>query len=377
MSPCDDGGMHVLIAPAAMGPTISAVEAATDLAAAWTAAGHTVRQIPMSTGAVGLIDAVTAVWGGRSLPVPVAGGTAVVEMLNQAEASYLEPEPALTASVAETCDAALIGSTGVVGEALLAAREAGAARIVVGLGASAAHDGGAGLLDELATAAGYPGEISTRTLEAIRSQWSGISIEVAAGTDLELIGLHGAGAELANRPGWDSARAQRVESVVSARALAWERAAAVSTRRSLLATGQRLARSRYAGAGGGAGFALALLGAQIRSGPRLVADELGLAGAASVADLLITATESLDGDAVAEGVPAVVGEHGLAQALPVVAVAWEVLTTRTDDARCGVSTTYPVLDPRLSGGARHRPEPPADRAALRRRAERIVKTWAQ
>src|SRR5699024_3229887 len=94
-------------------------------------------------------------------------------------------------------------------------------------------------------------------------------------------------------------------------------------------------------------------------------------------DLVITGTECLDGDAMAEGVPAAVGECAVAHALPVVAVAWEILTTRTDDARAGVTTTYPDVDPRLSGRGPPRPQAPQDREALRRRARRIVKTWAQ
>lgn len=368
--------MHVLIAPEAMGATITATEAAADLAGPWQEDGHRVRQLPMSTGAAGLIDAIARVRGGRSHPLPVAGGTAVVEMLTREDVAYLEPEPALTAAAKES-GGVLVGTSAPVAEAMLAARAAGARRIVVGLGASAVHDGGTGLLGELAGAAGYPGQVSTRALEAVRSQWSQVTLEVAAATDIELIGLQGAGAALANRPGWDAARAQEVEAEVSAQVAAWERAAAGSVHRNLLAAGQRQARAPYTGAGGGAAFALSLLGARLHSGARFVAEELDLDAAAAEAELVITGTECLDGDAMAEGVPAAVGECAVAHALPVVAVAWEILTTRTDDARAGVTTTYPVLDPRLSGGGPPRPQAPQDREALRRRARRIVKTWAQ
>src|SRR5699024_8562522 len=162
----------------------------------------------------------TAVRGGRSHPVPVSAGTAVVEMLSCGTTTYLEPEPALSAETASGTD--LVGSTAPVAQALLAARCQGAQRIVVGFAASQVHDGGAGLLAELAQAAGYPGEVSTRSLEAIRSQWSAITLDVAAATDIELIGLQGAGAALADRPGWDAARAQQVEAEVNARVSQWE-----------------------------------------------------------------------------------------------------------------------------------------------------------
>ena len=49
--------MHVLIAPESMGATITATEAAADLAGPWLDDGHRVRRFAMSTGAAGLIDA--------------------------------------------------------------------------------------------------------------------------------------------------------------------------------------------------------------------------------------------------------------------------------------------------------------------------------
>src|SRR5699024_1248731 len=113
---CHDGRMHVLIAPEAMGATITATEAAADLAGPWQDDGHRVRQLPISTGAAGLIDAIARVRGGCSHLPPVASVTVVVEMLTREDVAYLEPEPALTAAAKEPTSA-LVGTSAPVAEA--------------------------------------------------------------------------------------------------------------------------------------------------------------------------------------------------------------------------------------------------------------------
>ncbi len=368
--------MHVLIAPDSIAPMLSAADTAAALAGPWQDRGHTVRQVPMGTGASGLIEAVAAARGGHVHPVPVAEPETVAEMLLVEATAYVEAGP-LLAGVPEPGADGLLGSTAPLAPLLLAAVATGAQRVVVGLGPTAVHDGGRGLLRALAEHVGCSGEPTPEALTALRGALGSVRVDVAAGTDLPLLGLHGAGAELARYPGLDATIAQRVENVTGAQAAEWEQAAQATTRRSLLATDSapRLARAPHSGAGGGAAFALALLGARLLPGPELVAHEVGLPAAVAETDLVITAAPTLDAGAMHDGVPAVVGETAMEVGVPVVAVGWQVHTSRRDGARVGISATYPVIEARMPGSE---PAPSPDpMTALRARAERIVKTWAQ
>src|SRR5699024_12024239 len=129
----------------------------------------------------------------------------------------------------------LLGSTAGLARVLLAAIGTGASRVVVGLGPTAVHDGGRGLLSALAGELGCSAEPSPESLTRLRQAIGAVRVDVAAGTDLPLLGLHGAGAELARYPGLDATTAQRAENVVGEHVAQWERAAQHTTRRNLLA----------------------------------------------------------------------------------------------------------------------------------------------
>ncbi|WP_277050221.1 glycerate kinase [Ruania albidiflava] len=368
--------MHVLIAPDSVAPMLSASDSAAVLAEPWQDRGHTVRQVPMGTGSTGLVEAVAAARGGHVHPVRATGPEAVAEMLLVEGTAYVEAGPLLT-RMPEVAEDGLLGSTAPLAAVLLAAIATGAQRVVVGLGGTPVHDGGRGLLHALAEHVGCSVEPSPENLTAMRAVLAPVTVDVAAGTELPLLGLHGAGAELARYPGLDATIAQRAENVVGGQVAEWERVAQQTSRRSLLAddSAPRLGRAPHSGAGGGAAFALALLGARLLPGPELVAAEVGLPAAVAEADLVVTAAPALDGAALHDGIPAVVGRAAMEVGVPVVAVGWEVHTSRRDGARVGISASYPVIDPRMPGTG---PAPSTDPlTALQARAERIVKTWAQ
>jgi glycerate kinase len=134
---------HVVAAPDKFRGTASASEVAAAIAAAAEAAGWTCDQAPVADGGEGLLDVLggtprhTTVTGPLGAPVDaewhLRDGTAVIEM---ARASGL-----LLAGGPEGNDP-LRASTAGTGELILAALEAGARRIVVGVGGSASTDGG-------------------------------------------------------------------------------------------------------------------------------------------------------------------------------------------------------------------------------------------
>jgi glycerate kinase len=134
---------HVVAAPDKFRGTASAPAVAAAVAAAAEAAGWTCDEAPVADGGEGLLDAVggtprhTTVTGPLGAPVDaewrMRDGTAVIEM---AQASGL-----LLAGGPEGNDP-LRASTAGTGELIVAALEAGARRIVVGVGGSASTDGG-------------------------------------------------------------------------------------------------------------------------------------------------------------------------------------------------------------------------------------------
>jgi glycerate kinase len=141
------GRVHVVAAPDKFKGTASAREIAAAVCRAAGAAGHSCDPVPVADGGEGFLDALggpnrtTTVTGPLGDPVEAEWrldrGQAVIEM---ARASGL----ALVGG-AEGNDA-LAASTYGTGELISAALEAGARRVLVGVGGSATTDGGLGAL---------------------------------------------------------------------------------------------------------------------------------------------------------------------------------------------------------------------------------------
>ncbi len=155
---------HLVAAPDKFRGTATAAEVTAAAAGAARRAGWTADEVPMSDGGEGLLDAlggtrhVTTVTGPLGAPVQAewrmidraarSGATAVIEM-SRAAGRALVPQPGGDDPVRAT-------TTG-VGQLLLAARDAGAARIVIGCGGSATTDGGAGAYDAVGSPAALAG----------------------------------------------------------------------------------------------------------------------------------------------------------------------------------------------------------------------------
>lgn len=377
--------MHVLVAPDCFTGTLTASQAAEAIAEGWhrAAPGDRLDLAPLSDGGPGFVEVLHAALGGRLLAVTVTGPLgdpvpAAVLLLDG------DPDAGLpvTAYVeaAQACGLHLVppdrrdpGRTSTAGVAglLTAAREAGATRIVVGLGGSGTNDAGAGMLAALAGAAPLSGGDALAGitpdglafLPALVRSWSGTELVAATDVDVPLLGFHGASAGYAEQKGATPDQAQRLE-----RALADASVAACD----VLGLSRRVASAPGAGAAGGLGFALLLLGAERLPGAATVLDAVRFDQRVRRVDLVVTGEGCFDWQSLRGKVVAGAAARALGAGTPVVVVAGQVLVGRREALAAGVETAYPVART-PDEVARALADPHGTLAA---RAERVARTWS-
>lgn len=299
--------VRVVIAPDKMRGTVTAREVAAAAGRAAAAAGWEVDEVPMADGGEGTLDVlggpnrVTTVTGPLGAPVAaewrLAGGTAVIEM---ARASGLE-----LVGGAEGNDP-IGASTAGTGELVGAAVDAGAKRILVGLGGSATTDGGLAALRAL-----YP-----------LQRLAGVGIEVLCDVRTSFVdaatvfgpqkGASAAQVELLRR------RLDRLADVY------------------LADHGVDVRSLEGAGAAGGLAGGLAVAGARLVGGFDAVADELDLPERIAGADLVITAEGFLDEQSFAGKVVGGVADLARAAGVRCVAVVGEVVAGLAPELASGL-----------------------------------------
>jgi len=155
----------LLVAPDSFKGTFSAARVAQAIGRGAAAAGVEAVLCPVADGGEGTLDALVSARGGelrrasasdplgRPLHAPWAllddGATAVLESAAASGLHHLGPRP--------TPAAALAASTAGTGELIVAARDAGARRVLLGVGGSATTDGGRGAIEAIARAGGLRG----------------------------------------------------------------------------------------------------------------------------------------------------------------------------------------------------------------------------
>lgn len=341
--------MKVVIAPDSFKESLTASEVAAAIGRGWTSVypQAEISLKPMADGGEGTVDAVLDAAGGERREVQVcgplgqpvkahwgwlSGNTAVIEM---AAASGLHWVPR------EQRDATITTSFG-TGELIRAALDAGAERVILGLGGSATNDGGMGLLQalgvrfldehghELAQGGGALINLDQIDLSAMDSRVLKVQFEVAADVDNPLFGSRGASAVFGPQKG---ASPEQVESL--------DRALKRMSRVVAGTLGQDFSEVPGVGAAGGLGFAAkAFLRASFRPGIELVAELAGLADALQGADLAITGEGRLDSQTLHGKTPMGVARLAQAAGVPVIALAGSL----GDEYQ----QTYPFIDAAFS-----------------------------
>ncbi len=301
--------MRVLIAPDKFKGSLTAPEAARALAAGVRAAAPDADcdLAPMADGGEGTTQALVEATGGRYLEASVTGPagdpvrarfgllgdgqTAVLEMANASglgliDASRRDPFRTTTRGT---------------GELILRALDAGARRIILGIGGSATNDGGTGmaqalglrLLDAEGAQLG-PGGGPLAALDRIDAsgrdpRLDGVELRVACDVDNPLVGPRGASAVFGPQK-FDPARPATPEQIgqLDANLGRWATVLARDLDRVV-------ADHPGAGAAGGLGAGLlACAGGRLQPGIDLVIEAVGLADRMQAADLCLTGEGALD-----------------------------------------------------------------------------------
>ena len=365
--------MRVVIAPDKFAGTLSAVEAARAIAEGWRrrAPQDELDLVPMADGGPGFVDVLHASLGGDLLAQTVTGpyGEPVpASVLMLGDTAYVESAQAcglhLTPPAERDPERA---TTRGVGELLAAAVDAGATRVVVGLGGSATNDGGAGLLAALGAVAVPDGALDEGpsllpSLESVdlapaRSRMEGVTIVAASDVDNPLLGLTGATNVFGPQKGVREDRLQALEAMLESLADA---------------TDKKTARAKGAGAAGGLGFALLLLGATRHAGVEIVAEAVGLERRAAGADLVVTGEGAFDFSSRSGKVPYGVASVAGRALVPCIALAGKVLVGSREMRALGVESAYSMVE--LVGEERSFADPAGSQAAL---AERTARTWSR
>lgn len=290
-----------------------------------------VKSIPVADGGEGSVEAFLAAAGGerrtRTVTGPFGepveafygilgdGRTAVIEMaacagLPLAE-GRLNPERATTYGV---------------GELLLAAKEAGCTKAILGLGGSCTNDGGAGAAAALGAkftradgtafvpSGGTLGEIAALDVSPVAQALQGMELTAMCDIDNPLYGDAGAAAVFAPQKGADAAMVARLDAglrhlgQVAARCL-----------------GRDFSHLPGAGAAGGLGFGMAAFcGAQLRMGIDAVLDAVGFDSLLPGTDVVFTGEGKIDSQSARGKVVSGVAARCRKAGVPVVAVVGQI-----------------------------------------------------
>jgi glycerate kinase len=299
-----------------------------------------VVEVPVADGGDGTADALVSAHHGAHLTAKVEGPLgdpvqATYGVIDGGRTAVVELATAsgLTLISADRRDPRKASTYG-FGQLLNEARQAGAGKIIAGIGGSATNDGGAGMAQALGYRLLDPagddlprGGASLARLEKIDPAgfdrgWLAISVQVACDVTNPLTGPQGASAVYGPQKGADEAAVQELDAALAHFATVIERD-----------LGKRVADVPGAGAAGGTGAGLlAFLGASLVPGAPLIVTASGFDEKLVGADLVITGEGRVDSQTAYGKAPGEVAKRGKAARIPVLLIAgskapgWEVLS---------------------------------------------------
>jgi glycerate 2-kinase len=355
-------GGRVVVAPDKFKGSLTAAEVAAWVAAGLARggfAGEIVSQ-PVADGGDGTVAAALSA-GFRRVELTVhgpAGSPVTAAYALRGEVAVVEAAQACGLTLLPRGSRAPLTATSHgVGELILAARQAGATRIVLGVGGVATTDGGAGLVHALGArltdASGRelpPGGAALAQLAGLDltglPDLSGVEFLLASDVDNPLLGPSGAAAVYGPQKGASPRDVKLLEAGLRRWADVAE-AVSAGLAGSPGSAGPPARDAPGAGAAGGLGFAaLLFLGARMRPGIELLLELASFGPRLDGARLVITGEGSLDAQTLHGKAPVGVARAAAAHdpAVPVVAVAGRCTLTAGQLRAAGIARAYALTD---------------------------------
>ncbi|WP_241217066.1 glycerate kinase [Bifidobacterium goeldii] len=291
-----------------------------------------VRCLPMADGGEGttraLVDATSGVMRSVTVHDPLGRPiTASFGMLGDGTTAVVETAAASGLGLLKSGERdPLITSSYGTGELIRAALDAGAQRILIGLGGSATNDAGAGILqalgakllnslgEELASGGAALAGLDHVDLDGLDPRLAEVEIVAACDVTNPLTGPNGASAVFGPQKGASATDVELLDKSLTRFAIVVERQLEV-----------HIADQPGAGAAGGIGAALlAFLHARFMPGVDLVIEQAGLDAAAQWADVVFTGEGSIDFQTKFGKTPAGVAKTAKKYGRPVIAVAGHI-----------------------------------------------------
>lgn len=340
--------VRIVVAPDSFKGSLSADRAAAAVAAGILRALPGAEPVlrPVADGGEGTVAAaLRAGWSPRTAEVtgpdgrPVdavlalRGATAVLELATAAGLGLLDRPAPMTAT------------TRGVGELVRHALDAGAERIVLGIGGSATTDGGAGMLQALGLrlldahgADVPPGGGGLAALDRIDPsgldpRLARIEFVVASDVDNPLTGTTGAASVFGPQKGAAPGQVAVLDAALG-------RYAAVLARD----LGADVAAVPGAGGAGGTAAGALAVGARLVSGAGLVCDLVGLSDALAGASLVVTGEGSLDAQTLRGKAPAEVARRAREARVPCLALAGRVALDADELAAAGFAAAHALTE---------------------------------
>lgn len=302
--------LSVLIAPDSFGNSLTAVQAAQAIASGWSSArpDDTLTLAPQSDGGPGFVGVLASRLGevraarvsgpldadvDAEWVLDAASGTAYIECAHACGLAVLGGPPTVQTSLA--------AHTRGVGQLIAAALDAGARRIVVGLGGSATTDGGRGIVEVLGG------------LSAARDKFTDVDLIVASDVEHPLLGPMGAARVFGPQKGADPETVEVLEQRLTEWADELDSAA-----------GRTIRDEPGAGAAGGIGAALLALGGTRQSGAAIIAEHTHLADDLAAAGLVITGEGRFDDQSLHGKVVSALAAGAAVRQTPVLVLAGQV-----------------------------------------------------
>ncbi len=336
----------IVIAPDSFKGTLTASQAAIALATGLQQAlpDASIIQCPLADGGEGTLDSLQAVLDGTLYPVAVQNAVNLLQTatvfcceIQGQSAAVLE-----VATVVGITDRATLQhpvqerTTLGLGQLLRWSLDQGIRYIYVGLGGSSTNDGGAGLLvglgvtlrdaagNTLAPTSAGLAQFATVDFSGLDRRIFDTQIVLLSDVDSPLCGPQGATHTFGTQKGLtDLVERDRIDQYLAHFATLAEQALfQLFPNRSILGTHSRPG----AGAAGGLGFALQLLGATYTSGATLIAEMLHLPQLLQDADWLITGEGCSDRQTLAGKAPWIAAQMAQAQGIPVTLLSGAIIS---------------------------------------------------